>query len=121
MPAGASVDVANAAPSLKVLLDRLTVFMTLVGLTALLVGRRRQSAMRCPLISADEPKPLPRSNAWARRAASSSPPILSEILVIALGGIAAGLVIGALAPFAVAPLLPAQLPIAARLALYPMR
>src|SRR5665213_2989515 len=108
---------ADAAPSLQTLLDRLTVFMTLVGLTALLVGGvgignaiRAHLADKLPAIATLKCLGASRRTVfWA---------YLLQILALALCGIALGLALGALAPFAAAPLLPAALPVAPELGLY---
>jgi putative ABC transport system permease protein len=108
----------NAAPSLQRLLDRVTVFLTLVGLTALLVGGvgvgnavRGYLASKTPTIATLKCLGAPGRLIFAG--------YLTQILVLASGGIAAGLVLGAIAPFALVPLLPSQLPVTARLGIFP--
>ena len=108
----------NAAPSLKALLDRLTVFMTLVGLTALLVGGVGVgNAVASYLAAKTETIATLKCLGAPQRVVFAT--YLAQILALAACGIAAGLVVGAVAPFVAVPLLPAQLPVTARLALYP--
>ncbi len=109
----------HAAPSLDRLLDRLTVFLTLVGLTALLVGGVGVgNAVRGYLADKIETIATFKCLGAPRRLVVAT--YLAQILVLALLGIAAGLVVGALAPLAILPLLPAQFPIAARFGIYPL-
>jgi putative ABC transport system permease protein len=109
---------ADAAPSLQRLLDRLTVFMTLVGLTALLVGgvgigNAVRANLNEKLASIATLKCLGAPLALVFSA------YLLQIMSLAGLGIGIGLVVGAAAPFAVAPFLPASLPVAPTLAIYP--
>ncbi len=112
-------DFGNAAPTLQQLLDRLTVFLTLVGLTALLVGGvgvgnavRGYLGGRIETIATLKCLGAPGHLVFAT--------YLAEILVLALLGITLGLVVGALAPLAILPLLPAELPITAEIGIYPL-
>ncbi|HZT50887.1 MAG TPA: FtsX-like permease family protein, partial [Stellaceae bacterium] len=108
----------NAAPQLTQLLDRLTVFMTLVGLAALLVGGVGVgNAVTGYLGGKAETIATLKCLGAPRRLVLAT--YLAEIVALALCGIAAGLVLGALAPFVITPLLPPQLPVTARLAIYP--
>jgi putative ABC transport system permease protein len=109
---------ADAAPSLQRLLDRLTVFMTLVGLTALLVGgvgigNAVTAYLNEKLASIATLKCLGSPLALVFTG------YLLQILALAGLGICIGVVVGAAAPFAVAPFLPAALPVAPALAIYP--
>jgi putative ABC transport system permease protein len=111
-------DIGNAAPGLERLLDRLRVFLTLVGLTALLVGGvgignavRGYLAGKIATIATLKCLGAPARLIFAT--------YLAQTLTLAAGGIALGLVIGALAPSAIAPFLPARFPVAPRLDLYP--
>jgi putative ABC transport system permease protein len=111
-------DFDNAAPNLTELLDRLTVFMTLVGLTALVVGGvgvgnavSSYLAGKTETIATLKCLGAPLGLMFAM--------YLGEIMALAVVGIALGLVAGAVAPYLAVPLLPAQLPIEARVALYP--
>jgi putative ABC transport system permease protein len=108
---------SNAAPNLQRLLDRVTVFMTLVGLTALLVGGvgvgnavRGYLAGKIATIATLKCLGAPGRLIFAA--------YLTQILALASGGILAGLVIGAATPFLTTPLI-ASFPVAARLSLYP--
>lgn len=110
---------SDASPMLQRLLDRVTVFMTLVGLTALLVGGVGVgNAVRGYLGG--------KTDTIATLKCLGAPgqliftTYLLQILVLALGAIIAGLILGALAPVIVTPLLPAALPVAARLGVYPV-
>jgi putative ABC transport system permease protein len=108
----------NAAPSLQTLLDRLTIFMTLVGLTTLMVGGvgvgnavASYLAGKTEIIATLKCLGAPRRVVFAT--------YLCEILALGACGIGLGLAAGALAPYVAAPLLPAALPVTARVALYP--
>ena len=110
---------ADAAPNLQQLLDRLTVFLTLVGLTALLVGgvgigNAVESYLREKVATIATLKCLgaPLGLVFAT--------YLVQILILSLAGIGLGLVLGAVAPYGAAPFLPAVLPVEARIALYPV-
>ncbi|HUB97327.1 MAG TPA: FtsX-like permease family protein [Stellaceae bacterium] len=111
-------DFDNAAPSLTELLNRLTVFMTLVGLTALVVGGVGVGNAVATYLGG-------RTETIATLKCVGAPVrlifamYLGEILALAVVGIALGLVVGAAAPYLAVPLLPAQLPVAARVAIYP--
>jgi putative ABC transport system permease protein len=110
---------ADAAPNLQQLLDRLTVFLTLVGLTALLVGgvgigNAVESYLREKIATIATLKCL---GAPLRLVFTT---YLLQILLLSLAGIGLGIVLGALAPYAAAPLLPSVLPVEARIALYPL-
>jgi putative ABC transport system permease protein len=111
---------ANAAPNLQRLLDRLTVFMTLVGLTALLVGGVGVgNAVTSYLAGRTETIATLKCLGASRGQILAT--YLAEILVLAAGGIAIGLVLGAIAPFLAVPLLPEKLPVEAQLGIYPAR
>jgi len=108
---------ADAAPSLQRLLDRLTVFLTLVGLTALLVGGvgignavRAYLNEKLPSIAAL------KCLGASRRLVFTC--YLLQILALAAAGIALGVALGAAAPFIVAPFLPSSLPVGPQLGLY---
>ncbi len=81
---------ANAAPNLKQLLDRLTVFMTLVGLSALLVGGVGVgNAVAGYLAGKTETIATLKCLGASRRLVSAL--YLAEIMALALVGIALGL------------------------------
>jgi putative ABC transport system permease protein len=112
-------DFGNAAPTLTALLDRLTVFMTLVGLASLAVGGVGiGNAVSAHLAQKTETIATLKCLGAPRRIVFAT--YLGEIFALAFVGIAAGLAVGAVAPYAVAPFLPASLPVAARVALYPV-
>ncbi|HXP75640.1 MAG TPA: FtsX-like permease family protein [Stellaceae bacterium] len=112
-------DYANAAPNLRRLLDRVGLFLTLMGLTALLVGGvgvgnavSGYLASRTLSIAIFKSVGAPgRLVFWT---------YLLQIAVLAALGIAIGLLLGALTPALTAQLLPADLPVTARLGFYPL-
>lgn len=107
----------DAAPGLQRLLDRLAVFMMLVGLTVLLVGGVGiANAVTSYLAGKSETIATLKCLGATRRTVFAT--YLAEILILAAGGIGLGLVLGALAPAIAAPLLPAQLPVRVQPGLY---
>ena len=109
---------ANASPMLQRLLDRVTVYMSLVGLTALLVGGvgvgnavRGYLGGKVATIATLKCLGAPARLIFAA--------YLLQILTLAGIGIGAGVVLGASTPLLVSPLL-TSFPIAARLGLYPL-
>lgn len=110
-------DRGNASPVIKRFIDRTTLFMTLVGLTALLVGGVGVgNAVRDFLAGKIH------TIATLKCIGASSGLIfgayLIQIMVMALAGIAIGLLIGGLAPAALADLLRDALPVVARIGVY---
>jgi putative ABC transport system permease protein len=110
-------DRTNASPTVKRFIDRTTLFMTLVGLTALLVGGVGVSnAVRDFLSGKIE------TIATLKCLGASSGLIftayLIQILVMAGIGIVLGLVLGGLAPAAMADLLHDALPVVARVGVF---
>ncbi len=109
---------SDAAPNLQELLNRLTVFLTLVGLTALLVGGVGiANAVESYLAGKIDTIATLKCLGGSRRLIFTT--YLMQILALSLAGIAAGLVLGALTPFIMVPLLPDTLPVEARVGLYP--
>ncbi|HZB93449.1 MAG TPA: FtsX-like permease family protein, partial [Stellaceae bacterium] len=107
----------NAAPMLERLLDRLTIYMTLVGLTALLVGGVGVgNAVKGYLAGKTETIATLKCLGAPGRLVFAA--YLAQILALALLGIALGLALGALTPLAAAPLL-AAFPIAIADGIYP--
>jgi len=109
---------ANASPTLQRLLDRVTIYMTLVGLTALLVGGvgvgnavRGYLGGKVATIATLKCLGAPGRLIFAT--------YLAQILALAAFGIAVGLMLGALTPLATTPLL-RHFPIAERLGVYPL-
>ncbi|HEY3918154.1 MAG TPA: FtsX-like permease family protein [Stellaceae bacterium] len=110
---------ADAAPNLQELLDRVTVFLTLVGLTTLLVGGVGiANAVESYLAAKVDTIATLKCLGASRRLVFLV--YLLQILTLAGGGILAGLVIGLLVPFAAVPFLPAALPIEAQAGFYPL-
>ncbi|MDJ0684321.1 MAG: FtsX-like permease family protein [Alphaproteobacteria bacterium] len=107
----------NAAPGIQRFVDRVTLFLTLTGLTALLVGGVGVgNAVRAFLDARTG------TIATLKCLGASSGLIfatyLIQVLALAFVGIAIGLVIGGLAPVLAAPILVEKLPIAARVGFY---
>jgi putative ABC transport system permease protein len=110
---------ADAAPNLQTLLDRVTIFLTLVGLTTLLVGGVGiANAVESYLATKIDTIATLKSLGAARRLVFLV--YLLQILTLAAAGIAGGLIIGLLVPFGIVPLLPTELPVEAQLGLYPL-
>ncbi|UEM20483.1 FtsX-like permease family protein [Skermanella mucosa] len=111
-------DFTNAAPQIERFITRLTLFLTLVGLTALLVGGVGVgNAVRSYLDG------KVATIATLKCVGAPGPLVfqayLLQILVLASLGIALGLVIGAVAPLVAAAVLADVLPITARIGVYP--
>jgi putative ABC transport system permease protein len=109
---------SEAARPLQGLLDRITQFLSLVGLTALLVGGvgignavRGHIAAKTTTIAT-----LKCLGAGSRLVFAV---YFIELMALALIGVAAGLALGALLPVAARPLLSGVLPVSARLGFYP--
>ncbi|OCP37810.1 ABC transporter permease [Ensifer sp. LC163] len=109
---------SNAAPSLTANITRFSQFLTLVGLTALIVGGVGvANAVRAYL---DQKRSVIATFKCLGAPASLVAMIyLSQILLIALIGIGLGLVLGALIPFVAAQFLADLLPISTEFRLYP--
>ncbi len=111
-------DPDNAAPNLKRLLDRVGLFLTLLGLTALLVGGVGVgNAVSGYLASRMLSIAICKSVGAPGRLVFSV--YLLQIAVLGALGIGIGLVLGGLTPIVTERLLPADLPVTARLGLYP--
>ncbi len=110
-------DFGNAAPNLTTLLDRLTVFMTLVGLTALVVGGVGVGNAVTSYL-AGKTETVATLKCLGASIGVVFATFLAEILALAVVGIALGVVLGALAPYLAAPFLPASLPVTPRVGLY---
>jgi putative ABC transport system permease protein len=107
----------NASPQLQRLIDQTTLFLTLVGLTALLVGGvgvanavRAWLDGKIAVIATLKCLGAPSSLVFRV--------YLLQVLALSAVGIAAGLVLGAAVPLVAADLLQAYLPVAARIDLY---
>ncbi len=108
----------DAAPSVQRFLDRIAMFLTLVGLTALLVGgvgigNAVRSYLGGKTATIATLKCLGAPSALILRV------YLAQILALAALGIVIGLTIGAASPLAVNALFADKLPVAARIGLYP--
>lgn len=107
----------QAAPNLARLLDRVGLFLSLVGLTALLVGGvgianavRAYLAGKTATIAAMKSLGAPRRVVFAT--------YLIQVMILAMIGIVIGLVLGALIPLAALPFVPAAL-VPTALGIYP--
>ena len=108
----------EASPSLERLIDRVALYLSLVGLTALLVGGVGIGNAVGGYITGKTPtiatlKCLGASNQIIFAA------YFVEIIVLAVLGIAAALLVGALAPIVASPLLTGVLPVSIQFGLYP--
>ncbi len=109
---------ADAARPLQGLIGRLAQFLTLVGLTALLVGGVGiGNAVRGHIAAKTATIATLKCLGGATRLVFAV--YLIELLALALLGIGAGVAVGALLPLAVRPFLAGVLPVSARLGLYP--
>ena len=111
-------DTRNAAPGLRRAIDRITVFMTVVGLTALLVGGVGVgNAARAFLLSRQT------TIAMLKCLGASSQIVFTVYMIqaVVLAGIGAlaGVLLGALVPIAAAPIVSEQLPIELQIGIYP--
>ncbi len=108
----------NAAPALTANITRFSQFLTLVGLTALIVGGVGvANAVRSYLDS--KRGVIATFKCVGAPAAMVTTIYLIQILLIALIGIAIGLVLGALIPFVAAQFLAGMLPVSTAFQLYP--
>lgn len=108
----------NAAPALSANIERFSQFLTLVGLTALVVGGVGvANAVRAYLDGKRGVIATFKSLGASGRFVFTV--YLVQILLIASGGIAAGLVIGALMPFAAGAALSSFIPVPAEGGIYP--
>jgi putative ABC transport system permease protein len=111
------LDRRNAAPGLNRMLERVTMYLTLVGLTALLIGgvgvaNAIKSYLDSRLATIATLKCLGASHRLVFAV------YLTQVLALAAVGTAAGLVVGAAAPFALAKALSGALPFDVRAGLY---
>lgn len=111
-------DFRNAAPRLEEIIERLTLFLTLVGLTALLVGGVGVSnAVRAHLDSKLATLAMLKCIGAPRPTLFQT--YLAQLMALATVGIALGLIIGALTPPVAAVLLRDLLPVDIRMGVYP--
>jgi putative ABC transport system permease protein len=110
---------SDASPSLQRFIDRVGLFLDLVGLTALLVGGVGIGNAVAGYIASKT-----GAIAVLKCLGASSRLIfaayLAQILALAVAGIAAGLLLGGAAPALLLPLLSGMLPVALRLGVYPV-
>ena len=109
---------ADATPGVKLWIDRIAMFLTLVGLTALLVGgvgvaNAVRSYLAGKTATIATLKCLGAGGDLVLRL------YLIQIMAMAAIGIGIGVAIGAAAPLVLGPFLASQLPVAARLGVYP--
>ena len=111
-------DTRNAAPGLRRAIDRITVFMTVVGLTALLVGGVGVgNAVRAFLQSRQA---TIASLKWLGASARMIFAVyMIQVMALAGVGVMAGVTLGALAPVAAVPIVGEQLPIDIHIGVYP--
>lgn len=110
-------DLENAAPNIQRFVDRVGLFLTLVGLTALVVGGVGVgNAVRAFLDS--RAATIATLKCLGASSATIFSTYLMQVMVLAVVGIILGLLIGGLAPLAAAPLLSDRLPVEARIGLY---
>lgn len=111
-------DRGNAAPALSANIERFTQFLTLVGLTALVVGGVGvANAVRAYLDSKRGVIATFKSVGASGRLIFTI--YLIQVLIIAAIGITIGLVIGALMPFGASAALSAVIPVPAEVGIYP--
>lgn len=113
-------DYMNASPSVERYIKQFNLFLTLVGLTALLVGgvgvsNAVRSYMEGRMRTIATLKCLGAPAALVFRS------YLIQVAIIATGGIGIALLIGAAAPFAIGPLLTEKLSIENRMDIYPQK
>ncbi len=112
-------NVDNAAPGIQRFVDRVTLFLTLVGLTALLVGGVGVgNAVKAYLQTKTETIATLKCLGASRRLIFRT--YMLQILVLSFIGIALGLTVGALAPLFARPLIVNYLPVAADIRVYPL-
>ncbi len=108
----------EATPGVERWIDRIAMFLTLVGLTALLVGGVGvANAVRSYLES--KTPTIATLKCLGGGGALVLETYLIQIMTMAALGIVLGLVIGAAAPVLIGPLLADEMPVAARIGLYP--
>ena len=112
-------DVENAAPGIQRFVDRVALFLSLIGLTALLVGgvgvaNAVRSFMDSRVRSIATLKCLGATSATIFRTYAL------QVGLMASTGITIGLIAGVLTPVAVSPLLEGRLPVTAEFGFYPV-
>ncbi|HEC71853.1 MAG TPA: FtsX-like permease family protein, partial [Roseobacter sp.] len=111
-------DARNGAPGVSRFVDRLSAFLVLVGLSGLAIGGVGVSAaVRSYLNGKTEVIAVLRALGADRATVFQT--YFIQIGILSLLGVALGVILGAIAPLAVAPLISARLPIPAAFAIYP--
>ncbi|MDF1856141.1 FtsX-like permease family protein [Pseudooceanicola sp.] len=111
-------DSRNGAPGVRAFVDRLGAFLILVGLSGLAVGGVGVAAsVRGYLADKTAVIATLRTLGAERRVIFAT--YFIQIGVLALAGIALGLILGGLAPLALAPLISGALPVPAAFGIYP--
>ena len=111
-------DSRNGAPGVSRFVDRLSAFLVLVGLSGLAIGGVGVSAaVRSYLNGKTEVIAVLRALGADRATVFQT--YFIQIGILSLLGVALGVILGAIAPLAVAPLISARLPIPAAFAIYP--
>src|SRR5712691_6618964 len=109
---------AEASPGLQRFIDRVGFFLSLVGITALLVGGVGIGNAVAGYIASKT-----AAIATLKCLGASTRLVFTayflQVMVLALGGIAAGMLLGGVMPALIAPLLKGLLPVSLRLAIYP--
>jgi putative ABC transport system permease protein len=109
----------QATPQLQRFIDRIELFLGLVGITPLLVGGLGiGSAVANHIAGKTATIATLKSLGASRRLVFAA--YSAQIAIIAMAGIAIGLAVGAAVPLAVAPFLAKVLPVPPRLAIYPL-
>ena len=112
-------DAAEAAPGVKRFLDNMTLFLTLVGLTALLVGGIGiANGVKAFLDGRVQTIAILKCLGASRRLILAV--YMVQVAALAALGIAAGLAVGAALPWALVAFFGDALPVAARLGVYPL-
>lgn len=108
----------EGAPGLRQFVDRLTQFLALVGLTALVVGGVGVgSAVEAHM--ADKTRTVAILKALGAPAALIFQTYLFQVLILALVGVALGLALGGMAPYVLSGVLADRLPVPPQAGLYP--
>lgn len=110
--------VDNAAPGLVSFIERLRLYLTLVGLTALLVGGVGIANAVQAFLERKQPT-IAILKSLGTPGGTVVAAYFLQVAAMAAIGIAIGLVVGAALPWALAAAVGDQLPVAARIAIYP--
>ncbi|MEM8693922.1 MAG: FtsX-like permease family protein [Pseudomonadota bacterium] len=112
-------DARNGAPGISQFVDRLGAFLVLVGLSGLAVGGVGvSSAVRSYL--AEKTSVIATLRTLGAERATIFQTYFLQIGILSLVGITLGLILGAVLPIALAPIIEARLPIPSAFAIYPV-